>query len=80
MCSILNNNNDDDDDDDDDNNNNNNDFSDSDKALETVIPIVVVCSVLLILVGFWVVYARRHPNTSSGRWLIEVKFIHLIFI
>ena len=44
---------------------------DSDKALETVIPIVVVCSVLLILVGFWVVYARRHPNTSSGRWLIE---------
>ena len=44
---------------------------DSNKTLQTVIPIVVVCSVLLILVGFWVVYARRHPNTSSGRWLIE---------
>ena len=44
---------------------------DSGKTLQIVIPIVVVCSVLLILVGVWVVYARAHPNTASGQWLIE---------
>ena len=44
---------------------------DSDKTLQIVIPIVVVCSVLLILVGVWVVYARTHPNTASGLWLTE---------
>ena len=44
---------------------------DSDKTLQIVIPIVVICSVLLILVGVWVVYARAHPNTASGQWLIE---------
>ena len=43
----------------------------SDKTLQIVIPIVVICSVLLILVGVWVVYARAHPNTASGQWLIE---------
>jgi hypothetical protein len=83
MCSILNNSNNDDDyddDDDDNNNNNNNDFADSSKTLQIVIPRVVVCSVLLILVGIWVVYARAHPNTASGLCLIEVRFIHLLFI
>ena len=44
---------------------------DPDKTLQIVIPIVVICSVLLILVGVWVVYARAHPNTASGQWLIE---------
>jgi len=60
-------------------NNNNNDISDSNKTLQIIIPIMVICSVLLILVGVWVVYARRHPNTASGKWLIAVRFIHKIF-
>ena len=44
---------------------------DPSKTLQIVIPIVVICSVLLILVGVWVVYARTHPYTASGQWLIE---------
>ena len=39
--------------------------------------VVIVVLALVALIGFvvgWVVYAYRNPNTSSGRWLIEVRF------
>ncbi|XP_052091124.1 plexin domain-containing protein 2-like [Mytilus californianus] len=44
---------------------------DSKSKTAVVVPLVVVLVVILILCGAWIFYARTHPNTRSGIWLIE---------
>ncbi|XP_071139427.1 plexin domain-containing protein 2-like [Mytilus edulis] len=47
--------------------------SNKDSKAETaiVVPLVIALVVILILCGAWIIYARTHPNTRSGIWLIE---------
>ncbi|CAG2204049.1 Plexin domain-containing protein 2 [Mytilus edulis] len=47
--------------------------SNKDSKSETaiVVPLVIALVVILIFCGAWIIYARTHPNTRSGIWLIE---------
>ncbi|XP_052091137.1 plexin domain-containing protein 2-like [Mytilus californianus] len=42
----------------------------SDSAV-VAIPIVLFLVIIVVLLGVWIYYARTHPNTRSGMWLIE---------
>ncbi|XP_063403730.1 plexin domain-containing protein 2-like isoform X2 [Mytilus trossulus] len=44
---------------------------DSKSETAIVVPLVIALVVILILCGAWIIYARTHPNTRSGIWLIE---------
>ena len=41
-------------------------------ALVVIILVVILFMALIIAVVAWFLYAYRHPNSRSGRWLIEV--------
>ena len=40
--------------------------------LTVIIPITSVFVLLIGVVGIWIYYAYTHPNTRSGKLLIEV--------
>ncbi|XP_063403742.1 plexin domain-containing protein 2-like [Mytilus trossulus] len=45
--------------------------SDSSNSAVIAIPIVLFVVIIVVLLGVWIFYARTHPNTRSGIWLIE---------
>lgn len=40
-------------------------------AAMIAVPMVVAVLLIIVFVVGWILYARSHPNTKSGRWLIE---------
>lgn len=40
-----------------------------------ILPIASVFVLLIGVVGIWIYYAYTHPNTRSGKLLIEVIYI-----
>ncbi|XP_071139437.1 plexin domain-containing protein 2-like [Mytilus edulis] len=45
--------------------------SESSDSAVVAIPIAIFVVIMLVLLGVWIYYARTHPNTRSGIWLIE---------
>ena len=41
-----------------------------------VVVVVVLVAVLVIVIGGWFFYGYKHPDTKSGRWIIEVCRIY----
>jgi hypothetical protein len=42
-----------------------------------VVPMVVAVALIIVVIVVVYCYARIHPNTKSGQWLIEVIIFHL---
>ena len=47
-------------------------------AVVVIILLVILFVALIIGIVGWFLYAYRHPNSPSGRWLIEVIHHSLI--
>ena len=41
-----------------------------------VVPMVVAIALIIVVTVVVYCYARTHPNTKSGQWLIEVILFH----
>ena len=45
-----------------------------------VVPMVVTVALIIVVTVVVYCYARTHPNTKSGQWLIEVILFHFQYI